>query len=875
MTTDEGPGRQAPVTARKAAFTGKPRRRGTTFQVRAAEVVARSLITAGGLGTILAVTLIFVFLLMVVAPLFTSATLENQGTKSVESAGITAIGVDRYEALKWIASTDGRVLSMAADRVEVIDELTTERDGVGVPTSQSFSPTLDRAVLGYEDGGLVLVDIGFEEDYLDEATEGLGDLEVGETRVFEGWAVQRTPVGQLRATRLLWEPSEPDFPFEGSAVHLADATVVAGSPIYATLTADGQLALTKIRVRTSMFGGETRTPSSIELPYEEPDGAGLPSALFLNGRGSDVMLLWADGTYHRYRADSEGEGALVETQDLIADPSARASAWTQMLGKESIVLADDSGAVATWFLVRDADDPSRLVTVTSGSMPKLVGRHVTALTPSPSSRLVVGGTNDGKVEVYHATTHRLMGESDLGFDAAVTAVELSAEETSIRAALGSSLVTLELDPKYPEASFGTLFGKVWYEGYPEPEHVWQSTGGTDEFEPKLGMVSLIYGTLKATIYSMMFGAPLAILAAIFTSEFLSRRLRSKVKTVMELMASLPSVVLGFLGGLVIAPFVQDQLAGVIGVLFALPLAFLFGAHLWQMIPRRLALPWNNGWQRFGLIVLAIPIAVAVGSVAGPAFERLFFGGNTQSWLAAESGEGATGGWALLILPLCILAVLFVITRVIDPLLRDRLVSTEHTRLARIQLVKFVVGGLVALGLAFMLGFGLSAAGVDPRGGVIDTYVQRNALVVGFVMGFAIIPIIYTLAEDALSSVPEHLRHASLGAGATPWQTAMRVIVPTAMSGLFSAVMIGLGRAVGETMIVLMATGNTPIMEMNIFNGFRTLSANIAVELPEAVKESTHFRVLFLAALTLFAMTFVLNTAAEIVRQRFRKRAYQL
>ena len=96
-----------------------------------------------------------------------------------------------------------------------------------------------------------------------------------------------------------------------------------------------------------------------------------------------------------------------------------------------------------------------------------------------------------------------------------------------------------------------------------------------------------------------------------------------------------------------------------------------------------------------------------------------------------------------------------------------------------------------------------------------------------------------------------------------------------MSGLFSAVMVGLGRAVGETMIVLMAAGNTPVLDWNIFNGFRTLSANIAVELPEAVRGGTHYRTLFLAALVLFAMTFVLNTAAEVVRQRFRKRAAQL
>jgi phosphate transport system permease protein len=149
------------------------------------------------------------------------------------------------------------------------------------------------------------------------------------------------------------------------------------------------------------------------------------------------------------------------------------------------------------------------------------------------------------------------------------------------------------------------------------------------------------------------------------------------------------------------------------------------------------------------------------------------------------------------------------------------------------------------------------------------------MIVAFGMSFAIIPLIFTIADDALSSVPDHLRSASLGAGATPWQTAIRVILPAATSGIFSAVMIGLGRAVGETMVVLMAAGNTPIMDLNLFNGFQTLSAAIATELPEAARGSAHYRVLFLAALTLFAMTFILNTGAEIIRERFRRRSHEL
>ena len=102
-----------------------------------------------------------------------------------------------------------------------------------------------------------------------------------------------------------------------------------------------------------------------------------------------------------------------------------------------------------------------------------------------------------------------------------------------------------------------------------------------------------------------------------------------------------------------------------------------------------------------------------------------------------------------------------------------------------------------------------------------------------------------------------------------------MILPTASPGVFSAVMIGFGRAVGETMIVLMATGNTPIMEWNPFNGFRTLSANIAVEIPEAPHGETLYRALFLAALLLFVLTFLVNTVAELVRQRLRERYSQL
>jgi phosphate transport system permease protein len=215
-------------------------------------------------------------------------------------------------------------------------------------------------------------------------------------------------------------------------------------------------------------------------------------------------------------------------------------------------------------------------------------------------------------------------------------------------------------------------------------------------------------------------------------------------------------------------------------------------------------------------------------------------------------------------------------RFVDPWLRREMVGASRLRLGLVDLAKFVIGCGLALFLAWLVAISFKSVGWDTRNEVFKgPYSQRNALIVGFAMSFAIIPIIYTIAEDALSSVPEHLRAGSLAAGATPWQTAVRIVIPTALSGLFSAVMVGMGRAVGETMIVLMSLGNTPVLDWSIFTGGRTLSANIATELPGAVPDSTHYRTLFLAGLILFAMTFLLNTIAEIVRMRFRRRAYHL
>jgi phosphate transport system permease protein len=325
--------------------------------------------------------------------------------------------------------------------------------------------------------------------------------------------------------------------------------------------------------------------------------------------------------------------------------------------------------------------------------------------------------------------------------------------------------------------------------------------------------------------------------------------------------------------MVFAPFVEEGLPFVLASFLVIPVVVLLGAYLWQLVPHSLALRFG-ALQKLLLIAGTLPLGLWLSWSFGPLLERACFGGDVMAWLNGR-GEGCAGAWAYLSFPLAGTVVFWAVARWVQPLLSSHGSAWERSLVARIDLFKYLSALLLSLVTALAAGLLLEAAGLDPRDSLFGSYDTRNALVVGFVMGFAIIPIIFTLAEDALGEVPSHLREASLGAGATPWQTALRVVVPTAMSGLFSAVMIGLGRAVGETMIVLMAAGSTPILEFNIFNGFRTLSANIATELPEAVHGSAHYRTLFLAALTLFGMTFVLNSVADTVRRHFRKKAVSL
>jgi phosphate transport system permease protein len=784
------------------------------------------------------------------------------------------LAVDEYQSLGWVYFQNGAVKILRLDSGEVLGQ--RKPFGGNAPTAQAIDARQGHVAFGFADGAIRLGSIGFTTRFLEPETlpAAVRSLGVGQIANDEGGIIQVTPEGQFRSQQLTVAVGEPFYFDDPAAILLLDQSVRPAGPTVAAFTADGYLKIKKITQRRNLLTGQTTVVlTGGEIKVEMPPARGLPAHLLLSGIADTLYLAWPDGYLMRFDARDIDAPILAETLELIDAPGGSVTALQFMIGKATLVVGDSLGRVRTWFRVRpegaNTVDGTALVMsheLTGGGMP------VTALAPSLRSRMLSVGYGDGHLRLFHVTSDQLLAEVAEGRREAVTLLAMAPKDDAVVRATGRSIERWQIHPGHPEATLATLFAPVWYEGYSGPRHVWQSSGATDDFEPKYGLYPLIFGTLKATVYSLLFGVPLALLAAIYTSEFMHPRLKAKIKPTIEMMASLPSVVLGFLAALVFAPFVENVIPQILTAFVTLPLAMLIGAYLWQMLPE----PYQGrfGRYRFLFYLAALPAGLGMAAGLGPGVEGWLFAGDIKGWLGGRLGDG-TGGWMILFLPLSAIATGVAIARLVNPFLRSVSAGWSRRKFAGVDLAKFAAGLIMTLGLSLGVSSLLAWLGFDPRGHYLDTFVQRNALVVGFVMGFAIIPIIYTISEDALSAVPEHLRAASLGCGATPWQTAVRIIIPTAMSGLFSAVMIGLGRAVGETMIVLMAAGNTPVMDWNIFNGFRTLSANIAVELPEAVQFSTHYRTLFLAALTLFVMTFVINTVAEAVRMRFRRKAFEL
>ncbi|OGB94588.1 MAG: ABC transporter permease [candidate division NC10 bacterium RBG_16_65_8] len=718
--------------------------------------LTRKLVTLGGVlivGSILAILLVIAY---EVYPLFKKPTASPVGVALPGNGSAPlALGVDEYREVAYLVTASGLRFLSTKDGKPIAAPLLPELGGA---TIVSASP-LGRGpgVLGTSDGRVIPVEVTF-------AVTRQGSTRTVNPAPIVGSPFQADPAGR-------------------SIRQLAHAVTKEG-PITAAAIGGREVILVTVKERAALVGPSAKKEIRTTLTIP---GNGEIVALALDNRGEDLFVGTSAGEVVRVDLREPDQPKASAPLRATARPGIAVSALNFLIGDRTLVVGDASGRVGTWQVLQTSQGGDRRL-VRMNTFASHAGA-VVAIEASRRDKGFLTADASGVVRLHFGTSGETLLTVASGL-ADVRALTFAPKSDGLLVADGTGRTAQwTIRNPHPEVTLRSLFGRVWYEGYTAPEYVWQSTGGTDDFEPKLSLTPLIYGTLKGTFYALLFAVPIALLSALYASQFMHPTLKGVVKPVVEIMAALPSVVLGFLAGLWLAPQVERIVPG----LFLMPAVtgglILVAVYAWRFAPLVFRSRFKAGTE-VGLLIPVILLGAWLSFQLGGLFEHAFLGSDYRGWL-------------------------------------------------------------------------LSALGI--------TYDQRNSLVVGIAMGFAVIPIIFTIAEDSLSNVPQHLSAGSLALGATPWQTALRVVLPTASPGIFSAIMIGFGRAVGETMIVLMATGNTPVMDWSIFNGFRALSANIAVELPEAPEGGTLFRVLFLAALLLFIMTFVVNTVAELVRLRLRRK----
>ncbi len=550
-----------------------------------------------------------------------------------------------------------------------------------------------------------------------------------------------------------WRFPLGDKPFHipaGAVTKMALATRHADQWRIAALTQAGLQVLTI---------GTDRQASILSLPQRQLDLLALsPTGDLLYTTEGNLLRVWQLG---------DAQASLRETHTLPQPPQS----LHLLVGGASLLIQDRSG-VTQWFAVASEQGPrlQRIKTFAQSD-------GETLLVTEPHRRVFATLSRQGLLRLFASKQSGPILERQLA--PGIVQAQFSPRGDSLLIERPGHWQMLRLDNPWPDVTWRNIWQKIWYENYPAPDWVWQSTAAGDGYQAKFSLVPMVTGTLKAAGLALLFATPLALAAAMYTAWFMAPGLRRWVKPAIEMMGALPSVVVGLIAGLWLAPHIGQALLGVL----LLPLTLAGALLLCGVFSARLPPRWRQPGREV-LILLPLLLSVTLLTL----------------WLPARFMPDA-GDW-------------------------------------------------------------------------LPHYEQRNLLVAALAMGFALVPLIFTLSEDALFSVPAALGQGSLALGATPWQTLTRVVLPGASAGIFAALMVGLGRAVGETMILLMATGNTPQSEGGLFSGLRALSANIAIEMPEAAAGSAHYRVLFLSALLLLLFTLVINTIAELIRQRLRQRYSQ-
>ena len=636
--------------------------RNRRFRAFKNQLASRS-IAAGGLSIIVAILLIFFYLLWEIVPLFKAAQIEHWPTgssaqisyKSPGGGQTIYLAIEEQAKIGLRISDAQKLVFFDSQKGNILLEHTIKAPAGVKATSIAMVSEASRIfAIGFDNGSVKI----FKHEYTSTYPDGVRIITpsisypLGEEPI----NVAPTSVEQFAISN-----DEENW------------SIVAGSQkqfVQTNISAEENLLTEEVEVTT-------QTNPLAHLPF-------IPSKVLLLP-GQRWMLATGEGEQW------QGKVALIDMQatrdkqlsQMIQASAQPISSFSLLLGGNSLIIGDVSGVISQWFLVRDDNNQWSLQKIRQFEGPKSA---IADIAMEQRRKGFAAIDKQGFLHLFNTTANRIALSVKVANEA-VTAIAYAPRSNALLIEQNGEIKQWSVDNEHPDISWQALWEKVWYEGYQEPEYIWQSSASNNDFEPKYSLMPLAFGTLKAAFYAMLLATPLAICGAIYTAYFMAPAMRKKVKPLIELMEALPTVILGFLAGLWLAPFIENNLAGIFVTLLGIPIAILGFGFGWANLPKAIRNLVPNGWDA-ALLIPVVILATLISLQFAQYVEVLIFGGDMRQWITDEVG-----------IP----------------------------------------------------------------------FDQRNALVVGIAMGFAVIPTIFTITEDAIFSVPKHLSYGSLALGATPWQ----------------------------------------------------------------------------------------------------------
>ena len=521
-----------------------------------------------------ALLLIFFYLLYVIKPIFDGADIQPSTKVSMLHTDVPTlmVGSDEQNEVLFRVANDGQVDFYSSVTNQLITSHIVKLPiGTTVTSSAKSIPNEQRFALGLSNGQVLVLGIDFEVTYPDNQ--------------------------RLITPKVRYLNEEPlTINANGSVHHLAfDFSDNRMSFVFQDQ--QGVWNINRLDGEENMMTEEVEWVSYHSIIEEAPSKSLMP---LMTPDHRQLILPSANKLYVYDISDAEA----VELMQVIdvTKGDAHIKQVNLLAGASSILVSYDTGIVSQFFQVnsdngrlyqyiREFDELAPIGTMAT----EFYRKSFAVLSP------------EGELTLLYTTSQRNL--FDEKFDLANPGLmSFSPRSNALIIEADKQLHLLAVENSHPEVSWSAMWQKVWYEGYPEPQYVWQSTSGSDDFEAKLSLMPLAFGTMKAAFYAMLFAVPLAIAGAIYTAYFMTPKVRNVVKPTIEIMEALPTVILGFLAGLWLAPLIENHLPGILALLILLPTSILTSAFCWSKLPQK----WKQRLPETYQEIMLIPVIIFVG-----------------------------------------------------------------------------------------------------------------------------------------------------------------------------------------------------------------------------------------------------------------------